>query len=191
MTWEIPIKTAWMEDQSHHLPSMEYAKDIHRVATRFAKNHKDFTALEIGAAWGFSSLAILEAGAKYLLSVDSNALIKTPEEIEANGYKDKWAWNFLKSEKYWAENDETFDFIYIDGSHLYDDVKNDLYEGWKRVNPGGMMSADDWDHKNNNIVDLNGEFAKYGVSLACWEFWRDHPEIKKVGIEGRVLWFQK
>lgn len=186
MTWTIPVKTPWMENQSSHEPSMLYAQDIHNVASRLPEG---FSALEVGAAWGFSTLAILEAGASSLVSVDPNILIEAGKEVEANGYKDKWTWDCTRSENHWNENSQTYDLIYIDGSHLYKDVKNDLYEAWPRVNAGGLLLADDWDHKNNNIVDVNGEFAKYGVSLACWEFLRDNP--CHVGIEGRVLWFKK
>lgn len=183
MSWALPIKTEWMQSQYDHLPSRLYAEDIYKVASRL----KDFKALEVGAAWGLSTLAILEAGAKYLMSVDPNGLIQAPSEVEANGYKDRWAWNCVRSDKYWSENDEKFDLIYIDGSHLYRDVKPDLYEAWQRLNPGGLLLADDWDHKKN--IEADGNEAEYGVSLACWEFWRDNP--CKAGIQGRVLWFKK
>lgn len=182
MTWSLPIKTDWMKEQSSHKPSMEYAKDIYEVASRL----KDFRALEIGGAWGFSTLALLEAGAKSLETVDPNTQIKAPAEAKANGY-DNYIWNCVRSEQYWRENHASFDLIYIDGSHLYVDVKNDLYNAWTRVNKGGLLMVDDWDHPKN--IQAENDTTEYGVSLACWEFWRDHP--CKVGIQGRVLWFQK
>lgn len=184
MTWELPIKTEWMKSQSTHLPSMEYAKDIHRVATRLPQG---FVALEIGMAWGFSTLALLEAGAKHLLSVDPNILAKGADEAKANGYTNH-VWTVQRSEQFWQENKNTnYNLIYVDGSHLYEDVRNDLYEAWKRLTPGGLLMADDWDHKNN--IKSENDTTEYGVSLACWEFWKDHP--CEAGIEGRVLWFKK
>lgn len=175
-----------MLEQSKHEPSMQYARDIYKVASKL----KDFTALEIGAAWGFSTLAILEASAKHLTTVDPNLNIKAPAEVEANEYKDKWAWDCVHSAKFWEGKGDNFDLIYIDGSHLYKDIKNDLYNAWQRLNPNGLMLVDDWDHPKNNTVDKNGAFAEYGVSLACWEFARDY-KWTKLGIEGRVLWFKK
>lgn len=184
MSWTMPIKTQWMKEQSSHKPSMDYAEDIHKVASRL----KNFIALEVGAAWGFSTLAILEAGAKHLTSVDNNQLIMAPSEAEANGYKNKYSWSCTRSETFWSENrDARFDLIYVDGSHLYKDVRNDLYEAWKVLNKGGLLLVDDWDHKLN--IKAENDTTEYGVSLACWEFWRDHP--CKAGIEGRVLWFRK
>jgi predicted O-methyltransferase YrrM len=37
-----------------------------------------------------------------------------------------------------------FDFIYIDGSHFYDDVVLDTILSWKRLNPNGYMVWDDY-----------------------------------------------
>lgn len=188
MSWQIPVKTEWMKTQETHIPSMTYAQDIHKVASRL----KDFTALEIGMAWGFSTLAILEAGAKNLLSVDPNLMAEGEKEAKANGYTNH-TWTCTRSDTFWEENiDVSFDLIYVDGSHLYKDVVNDLYQAWKRLNKNGLLLIDDWDHPKNQSVDIDGKNVEYGVSLACLEFWRDHvDEIKGVGIEGRVLWFKK
>lgn len=181
MSWSLPIKTNWMQGQSSHLPSMEYAKDIYKVASKL----KNFEALEIGGAWGFSTLALLEAGAKHLTTVDPNVLIEAPNEAKANGYDH--AWTCQRSEDFWKENNSTFDLIYIDGSHLYKDVRNDLYEAWKVLNKDGLLLADDWDHPKNIVAEE--QTSEYGVSLACWEFYRDHSCT--IGQEGRVLWFKK
>lgn len=184
MSWSLPIKTDWMKSQSTHEPSMQYAKDIYKVASGL----NNFVAMEVGAAWGFSTLAILEAGAKSLLSVDPNLNAQGHNEAEANGYENH-VWTSCRSEVYWNENQAKYDLIYIDGSHLYDDVKNDLYQAWERLNSNGLLMVDDWDHKKNILNDPDNGFAEYGVSLACWEFWRDNPS--EAGIEGRVLWFKK
>lgn len=187
MTWKIPVKTEWMKEQSHHLPSMEYAKDIYSVASRM----NNFSALEIGCAWGFSTLALLEAGAKNLMSVDPNLNAHGEREAIANGYGDKYAWSRTRSHEFWDENPTaSFDLIYVDGSHLYVDVVNDLYEAWKRLDSPGLLMIDDWEHKKN--IQAEGDTTEYGVSLACWEFWRDHvDEVLDVGIVRRVLWFAK
>ena len=176
-----------MKKEFNHKPSMEYAKDIHRVASLMPKN---FTALEIGGAWGFSTLAILEAGAKHLTTVDPNVMAEAENEAKASGYTNH-AWTCQRSDNFFDENkDVKFDLIYVDGSHLYRDVVNDLYEAWKRLNSPGMLLIDDWEHKKN--IKAEGDISEYGVSLACFEFWRDHHnEINAVDIDGRVLWFSK
>lgn len=176
MSWSIPVKTEWMKSQTEHKPSMEYAKDIYKVASQM----DDFLALEIGAAWGISALALLEAGAKHLTSVDPNVKAEAENEAKANGYTNH-VWTCVRSDKFWQENTTTYDLIYVDGSHDYEDVKNDLNEAWKVLNPGGMMLVDDYTHRFN--------LTDYGVSLACWEFFRDNP--CELGTERTVLWFRK
>ena len=187
--WKIPINTQWMKEQSSHAPSMQYAKDIHAVASRMPK---DFTALEIGSAWGFSALAILEAGAKNLLCVDPNIMAKAKSEADANGYGDKCQWTVCRSDKFWEENPTVhYDLIYIDGSHLYPDVSNDLSQAIKRLNAKGLILIDDFRHKKNRLNDPANGYSEYGVSLACWEFYGDHyNQIKGIGIKGQVLWFK-
>ncbi len=55
-----------------------------------------------------------------------------------------------------------FDWVYIDGNHLYDFVKADLEAFYPKVRPGGWMTGDDygvrgwWDHGVTRAVD---EFA--------------------------------
>ena len=186
MSWTIPVKTEHMKNQENHVPSMRYAEDIYAVASTL----KDIHALEIGGAWGFSTLAILEAGAISLETVDPNTMAECHNEAEASGYTNH-TWNVVRSDKYWAENLKVkFGLIYVDGSHLYKDVVNDLYQAWERLEKGGLLMIDDWEHKNN--IKADGDASEYGVSLACFEFWKDHvDQVVDVGIHGRVLWFKK
>ena len=40
--------------------------------------------------------------------------------------------------------DNSLDFVLIDGSHEYEEVKHDITEWLKKVKPGGMMAGDDY-----------------------------------------------
>jgi Methyltransferase domain len=61
--------------------------------------------------------------------------------------------------------DEYFDWVYIDGNHLYEFVLNDLEQYWPKVKPRGFITGDDygikgwWQHGVTRAVD---EFAARG-----------------------------
>lgn len=60
-----------------------------------------------------------------------------------------------------AFEDGFFDWIYIDGNHLYEFVKADLENYFPKVRPGGFISGDDY---------LEGGWWKGGVKKAVDEF---------------------
>jgi hypothetical protein len=58
------------------------------------------------------------------------------------------------------------------------------------LNRWGYLLVDDWDHPKN--IKAENDTTEYGVSLACFEFWRDHVvDVREVDMHGRVLWFRK
>jgi hypothetical protein len=82
--------------------------------------------------------------------------------------------------------DESLDFVYIDGNHAYEYVLEDLENYWPKVKKGGILAGDDcydttgetlifWD----NVVDIqqSRSFGKFGVLQALQTF------CKTKGIE--------
>jgi hypothetical protein len=59
-------------------------------------------------------------------------------------------------------SDRKFDWVYIDGDHVYDAVKKDLEIFHKKVKPGGIISGDDYCESMN--------YQKDGVKRAVDEF---------------------
>jgi hypothetical protein len=62
--------------------------------------------------------------------------------------------------------DEYFDWVYIDGNHLYEFVKQDLDVFYRKVKRGGYMAGDDY---------MLGGWWRGGVKLAVDEFVRNMP----------------
>ena len=60
-------------------------------------------------------------------------------------FKNRVTKSKAKSKKFFEENRRKFDFIYIDGSHYYDDVLNDAKEGFKILKEDCYMLLDDCD----------------------------------------------
>jgi hypothetical protein len=58
--------------------------------------------------------------------------------------------------------DETFDFLYIDASHRYEQTRNELALAGKKIKTGGVLLGDDYDSDPNS--------KQYGVFRAVNEF---------------------
>jgi hypothetical protein len=54
-------------------------------------------------------------------------------------------------------DDESLDFVYIDASHSYNDLTNDLYAWFPKVKKGGFVAGHDWGLRE--IRDAVNHFA--------------------------------
>jgi hypothetical protein len=119
------------------------------------------TGVEIGVFKGEFSKRILQGwngrmylidpwrplGEEYLDSSNHNhhldAYSKTAESIK--GFEDRaFMLRGLSSQLVDLFQDESLDWVYIDGNHAYDYVKQDLKMWWPKLKPGGLMSGHDF-----------------------------------------------
>jgi SAM-dependent methyltransferase len=72
--------------------------------------------------------------------------------------------------------DESLDFVYIDGNHKCKYVLEDLNNWYNKIKPGGIIICDDASDVDDNLRDENGDvfirwnqvsFGAYGVIQAC------------------------
>jgi predicted O-methyltransferase YrrM len=87
------------------------------------------------------------------------------------------AW-MISEEGYW----DSFDFIYIDGSHLAKDVLTDAVMSWNLLKYGGVIAFDDY--------EWNGGSGKLGRPKAGINAFASvfGPELKLVGGGYRRIW---
>lgn len=182
----MPEKTDWAIEQNKHEPTRSYGQEIHEIAQQ--RPHKDM--LEIGSAWGVSALALLSASDGHLTAVDPDETNHAVIEIPTNNLSDRFTFHLQRSAQFWAENTKKYDLIFLDGSHLYDDFKNDIYEAWQVLTDNAVLICDDITHKANRGVDTNGKYSEYGISLAAWEFIKEH-DIQHIHTTTRLLYFYK
>ena len=50
------------------------------------------------------------------------------------------------------KNNESYDFIYVDGSHLAFDCYSDLILSWKLLQKGGLLAIDDYLYNSDGLV---------------------------------------
>jgi len=70
--------------------------------------------------------------------------------------------------------DDTFDLIYVDGSHQYDGVCGDLEAARTKVKPGGLLVLNDYYMFENIFLANKGRWGVYGVIHAANEFLLRH-----------------
>lgn len=81
--------------------------------------------------------------------------------------------------------DYFFDFIYIDASHDYKSVKEDLESWWNKLKINGIFAGHDYDNKKGyGVIEAVDEFAskkKFKINLTSelrYKTWWFRKEIK-------------
>jgi predicted O-methyltransferase YrrM len=155
----MPEVTEWSRRCNANPGALVYGQQLHEIVRR----HPYTRALEIGAAWGVSTMAILTAQDHgRLTSVDIDPDVKATGEVAANGLEERWQLIVQDSRDFWRANERTFDLIYVDGDHTFEPARADLFAAWQALEPGGVLVIDDVLHPEN----LGGE---YGVAVAAWQ----------------------
>ena len=130
--------------------------------------------LEIGSGWGVSAVSFLRTTKARLITIDPiTNLVDFERRITSMGFKDRVKRIIGRSgspppryekEPHHIVNTlkETFDLIFIDGSHEYAFVKEDFFNCLKIIKPKGAIVLDDFYHEHNWT-------GKYGVAKAVCE----------------------
>lgn len=157
---------------------------------------KIFFMLEIGNGWGISTHAILEhPELEHLISIDKLEEAAPRMEAEDSGQPEKVEFIVAESKEIlprFNEEKRRFDCIYIDGSHICEDVYTDLNETWPLLLEGGKMILDDFLHDKNSM-DAHDRDA-FGITKAVKMFMQEHPEITNYGLDCRghgMFWLTK
>ena len=134
-----------------------------------SKNFKEFSYLEIGSWEGNSASYILKNfKTKKVFCVDVwDTNNDSPKQEERNRFesfifnlkKFKERFSFFKgtSDKFFKNNSQKFDVIYIDGWHEANQVYKDINNSWDCLNVNGIIICDDYfygDIKNNLVNNL-------------------------------------
>lgn len=87
------------------------------------------------------------------------------------------------------------EFCYIDGSHLHDDVLNDIEAWWEVLAPGGLIAGHDFDETHPGVMEAVTDFAMerdlvvrltHEEQMPSWYVYRQEPEtlIQRLFSEG-------
>jgi predicted O-methyltransferase YrrM len=151
-------------------PGREQAKCLSQIASEVNPQ----LILEIGSGWGVSAVGFLNGSKANLITIDPIPnLPDFDRRIKEMGFGKRITRMLGRSgsppPKY--ENQphhlvnglkEVFDLIFVDGSHEYAYVKEDLLNCLKKIKPKGTIVLDDYYHEHNWT-------GKYGVAKAVCE----------------------
>lgn len=142
----------------------------YKPLAELVKSHGFKTGIEVGTAYGNNALYLKEhSGVEKLVCIDPyifyNAMpgFTCQEEYDTlYEYAKSRGLYIMRMPSYafhfdWHLNE--YDFVFIDGSHDYADVKFDIENFWSVVRPGGILCGHDY-----NIFE--------GVNKAVEEFGR-------------------
>jgi predicted O-methyltransferase YrrM len=128
------------------------------------KGRSDLRYLEVGSFQGRSFLWVLENVANHpsssLTSIDIVIGEIFRENIELSGQADRVTTLEGRSEAMLRTlPPDSFDIIYIDGSHRGDDVMIDAVLSWSLLRVGGVIIFDDYKWKGDWPIELRPGFA--------------------------------
>ena len=178
---------------SNNIPSWMY------IFEKYSLKNKKMDVLEIGSFEGRSSVFLLKKlDGINLTCVDT---FKPFHELQNNNSEifDNIFNNFKKNTNTYSErlniikntslnfftiNKKNFDFIYVDGSHEYVDVKKDADEAFKIIKKDGIIIFDDflWQHKQN---------LKKSITYAIIEFLYEKRKNLKILYSNYQIIVQK
>jgi len=147
-------------EQLNHEPTKKWLDVVGKYA--FLSKYK--YAIDIGTGSGLSSYVIAQNGKGMIFSIDTN-LRPIAKLISGDFNYDKRI-NFyeMTSDNFFKEIDmPKAQIIVIDGSHDYNDVKNDLMNSFIMIDKGGYIICDDYERYNGTrraIIDFAKENNK-------------------------------
>ena len=143
----------YYKSQMDHKETREMFETIFDIA----KRSKYKNALEIGVAWGISTMAILQAGTGKLLSVDKSLYQNTSDQVHEYGLQERWTY-LVRESSCLKKLGGQYDLICVDGDHSYKYVIQDL-ENIIKFKPK-IIIIDDYNHKYN-FEDRDDQYGVY------------------------------
>lgn len=161
------------------------------IYSHISKNMKDGEHfVEIGAWKGkstaFMATEIMNSGKQITFDVidtwEGSLEHKNDEHIKTNtlyehfldnmkpviGYFNPIKLNSIDASRLYL--DHSLDFILIDGSHEYEDVRLDIFNWYPKLKPGGIMAGDDYHQSWPGVIGAVDELlpGKMIVDEVCW-----------------------
>ena len=149
--------------------------EIRRNLLNYTSNKKKYNILEIGcfeglSACGFSDNIMdhddstLDCVDPFILSntdprITTTCITNNTEKIFINNIKNsknsnKIFFHKLESDEFFRKNTKKFNFIYVDGCHEEEFIKNDINNSFSVLEIGGILWLDDYKGGNSGALKV-------------------------------------
>jgi len=148
-------------------------KEAIKAAYKLLGEKENVVGVEVGVLEGIHALGILNGWKSLkMLHLIDNYIGKRQDygdAKEANKqavanlieYQDRIQWHFTSSEEaVKLFDDNSLDFVYIDGCHEYKFVKQDLKLWLPKVKRGGILGGHDYSYNEIGVVIAVGQFIR-------------------------------
>jgi len=118
-----------------------------------------------------------EARKKYPVTPKKEAKRIAHERLKE--FKDKIVWIEKFSDEAVNDIPNKLDFVYIDGNHNYEYVKDDIKNYWPKLRKGGILCGHDYqDPRHPGVTKavhefINNDFTKLKIQLIDWAIIND------------------
>lgn len=148
---------------------------------------KPWNCLEIGSYEGRSTVWILENIKESTLTCidtfegsiehtdDQKSGIHERFLENTSAFRDRMTVHVGQSKNILKKLDDTYDFIYVDGSHEFKDVIYDAFLAWDMLKPGGVIVFDDMGlfEGVTNVVNILAYYMKPEIA----ELWGGYDQV--------------
>lgn len=155
-----------------------------RPFIKFLSKYKNLVGAEIGVRYGCNALRIFNfLNLNKLYLIDKS---KTKDaEINLEKYKDKIIWLVGTSkEMYKNIDDNSLDFVYIDGDHRYEYVKSDILLYFPKVKETGWIGGHDYKDIARGRAVMKAVHEMFGNDITVqppwWDWWAEKYNFKLV-----------
>jgi predicted O-methyltransferase YrrM len=135
----IPISTSLLTEEAIELANFARGKRV----------------LELGSGFGYSTVVMALAGATHIDTIDKFIGFNTSRgELEKNlaayGVSDTVTIHEIYTHTILTEFEpDSFDLVFIDAGHQYNETRHDAELSWKLLKPGGYLAGHDYDEDCN------------------------------------------
>jgi hypothetical protein len=170
--------------------AMEQINQVPRPMIRFLKDRGQhgLVGAEIGVSKGENTLNILkELNISKLFLIDPYTPFSEEGIPRNHGDCKEWAFHRLRNypQVKWIlktsaeaapEIRDSLDFVYVDGNHTYEYVKDDIEAYYPKVKPHGVIGGHDYTRNNPGVLRAVDEFAKAHTYVRDINFFTIFPD---------------